>query len=91
MKPHLELLQLLGYEEAGQDPDDRQKTQWLYQGCLPHILISLPPEPSVIDVHYAIRDAGRRSYYDEIKACQEAFSNKFRYFKGTDVVIPPLL
>ena len=88
MTSALELLHALGYESAGTDPDDRQLTQWTYQLTLPHIVISLPPTPCVMDVHYAIYDAGRRAEWQAIKEAQDTYARKLRVFGGTEIILP---
>ena len=85
----LKLLQSLGYESAGTDPDDRQNVQWTYQLTLPHIVISLPEDATVMDVHYAIYDAGRRAEWQSIKEAQDAYARKLRVFGGTEIILPP--
>jgi hypothetical protein len=88
MTSALELLQALGYESAGTDPDDRQLTQWTYQRTLPHVVISLPADACVMDVHYAIYDAGRRAEWQAIKEAQDTYARKLRVFGGTEIILP---
>lgn len=90
MKPGLELLEALGYEEAGPDPDDRTQTQWTYQKTLPHLVISLPREFSVLDVHYAIVDAGRKMEWQSIREAEQAYARRLRDFGSTEIIFPPV-
>jgi hypothetical protein len=84
-----EILKVLGYEEVGVDPDDRQNHQWTYQLTLPHVVISLPPDASAMDVMYAIYDAGRKAEWKAIREAQETYARKLRVFTDTEIIIPP--
>jgi len=74
----LELLTALGFEDLGQDPDNRQNTRWIRQTTARHIVISLPPDLNVNEITDAIYDAGRRDQQLHVRSCHEAYARSIR-------------
>jgi hypothetical protein len=90
MKP-VEILEALGFEFVGPDPDERTHMTWLNQQTVRHVHITLPPNPCEKDVLFAIFDAGRKQEWQSIKEKQEAAVKALRYFESIPYPIPAQL
>lgn len=82
-----EILEGLHFECVKPNPDNRKERLWLSDKWLPAVQISLPEDPSDMDVLYAIVGAGRNDAFALFHEKQEALS---RLFRGVDTFIPVL-
>jgi hypothetical protein len=82
-----DILAALHFECIKPNPDNRKERLWLSDKWLPAVQISLPEDPSDMDVLYAIVGAGRNDAFALFREKQEALS---RLFRGVDPFIPVL-
>jgi hypothetical protein len=74
-----DLLTAFGFENLGEDPENRQNTRWIRQTTSRHIVISLPPDAHLDDAVDAVYDAGRRDQQKHVLSTHEAFARSIRY------------
>jgi hypothetical protein len=74
-----DLLTTLGFENLGEDPDNRANTRWIRQTTSRHIVLSLPPDAHLDDAVDAVYDAGRRDQQQHIRGTHDAFARSLRY------------
>ena len=74
-----DLLTTLGFENLGEDPDNRANTRWIRQTTSRHIVLCLPPDAHLDDAVDAVYDAGRRDQQQHIRSTHEAFARSLRY------------
>jgi hypothetical protein len=74
-----DLLTQHGFENLGEDPDNRVNTRWIRQTTSRHIVLSLPPDAHPDDAVDAIYDAGRLDQQKHIQSTHEAFARSIRY------------
>jgi hypothetical protein len=86
MKPQ-DILAALHFECVKPNPDNRKEMLWLSDKWLPAVQISLPEDPSDMDVLYAIVDAGRAETFTVFREKQDALA---RLFRGVEFVLPTL-
>lgn len=53
-----EILAAFDFVRVGPDPANQKRDIWVFQECLPHVRIYLPPDPCKNAVLYAIWDSG---------------------------------
>jgi hypothetical protein len=82
-----DILAALHFECVKTNPDNRREMLWLSDKWLPAVQISLPEDPSDMDVLYAIVDAGRRETSALFQEKEQAFA---RLFRGVERVMPVL-